>query len=245
MDPDSMLALMSVSRLIQRLTSVNLNQRFYVRNYYRGQEWLNQNLSLLLRHALSLKSFTYDAREIGPYGPPSSYEVQGSSLLQAISVLKLEHISLLYLRFPLEFMIDLAAACPSLVELRVPHSHMSDGNLHWFTRLPKLKRLALSFSFLDAPSNWHVPNGRLEILENTESCLPWSQPANVDRIATFLLSLWPNLRLVTWPFRNRLLANTWRDSRITKRVKEYWRFMDELNDLIQDKRLLGSEVGLL
>jgi hypothetical protein len=41
----------------------------------------------------------------------------------------------------------------------------------------------------------------------------------------FLLSLWPNLRYVRWPFRAHM-ATRWSPA---AKARGYWRFMDQLN----------------
>ncbi|KAF8604317.1 hypothetical protein BDV93DRAFT_555590 [Ceratobasidium sp. AG-I] len=112
-DADSLLALMSTSSFVQRLTSISLSQRFYLKNPYDegagGQDWLSQKLPLFLRHTSSLKRFTYNAREIGHYGQQHSFDIENLSLLRSISVLQLEHISLFSLSFPPDFPAGLAA----------------------------------------------------------------------------------------------------------------------------------------
>lgn len=59
---------------------------------------------------------------------------------------------------------------------------------------------------------------------------------------SFLLSLWPNLRLVVWTLRSQLVNDQWGVRRARKDVEDELRFIDDLNDLIGDKRLLEGKV---
>ncbi|KAF8604319.1 hypothetical protein BDV93DRAFT_606018 [Ceratobasidium sp. AG-I] len=245
--PDSLLALMGVLPLVRRLISVSLIQRFnFSEDYYYDKSslrkrWLSDNLPLFIRNSPSLQRFSYDAGQSSQYTERSPFEIEGTFLLQAISKSHLEYISLLGLDFNLDFIQGIATACPSLIELQIPEVLVLNQDLHWLARLPKLRRLSVRLSFHDLPLNWHSFNGPLEALENTTSNINEPELVDSEQAAKFLLSSWPNLRLVVWPFRQRLRYGHWR--RGGELVIERHRgFIDKLNDAIDDVRLRKAEV---
>lgn len=95
-----------------------------------------------------------------------------------MSKLSLECVSLLGFELGTKFIQGISAACPSLLELRMPESSVPNQDLHWLARLPKLRRLSIKLSFDSLPVNWYSFNGHLEILENTTSRI--DRPELVD-----------------------------------------------------------------
>lgn len=186
-DPVTMTALMSVEPFVRRLTSLSLGQTFQTTEFSlipQQYEWLAQSMPRILRHTLLLKRFAYDAGTYSPYVHRGAYNIGPTSLLEYMSPLPLEYVSLVGLEFLDDiFMQSMASAWPKLKELRIPDQRMPWDKIPWFTRIPRLERLALLLSFASLPQSWTSSNSPLEVLENTTDGFEINRIVGADQAA--------------------------------------------------------------
>ncbi|KAF8604312.1 hypothetical protein BDV93DRAFT_606015 [Ceratobasidium sp. AG-I] len=234
-DKNSIFALLTVRPLLRQLTSLLVRQCFESANesYDVGQYchlWLADTLPLILQHIPTLKRLSYDA------GQSVQNEEQGidlTSLLQAMSELRLEYLSISNLYFMDDFIKGIPPSCPSLVELRIPAHEVLTEDLHWFAEMPNLKRLAVRFAINAIPDEQYSFQGPLEVLESTERHIHEEADCDwIEQAAKFQLSLWPNLRYIARPSQGYCKAQDWRDP-----LMEHFRFIDGVNKVLRAPRL--------
>ncbi|KAF8604316.1 hypothetical protein BDV93DRAFT_522438 [Ceratobasidium sp. AG-I] len=184
---NSIFALLAVRPLIRRLNSLLIRQCFEnLSNSYRrcwhSHFWLANTLPLVLQRVPTLKRLSYDAGQTIQH---EAHNLDLAPLLQAMSELSLEYLSISNLFFMDDFLKGIPLACPTLVNLRMPDQFVSNSDLRWFAQMPNLKRLALRFSFYSIPSKRHSFHGPLEILENTQRHIHLIDCGDVEEVAGY------------------------------------------------------------
>ncbi|KAG9076932.1 hypothetical protein FRC06_009208, partial [Ceratobasidium sp. 370] len=123
-DTTSLPAIMGVKQLVHGLTSLRLSQAFgrSEGDFQYRERWLSQTLPRLLQHTSRLKHLSYNAIPgYGRYGYYPVHRIDHTPLLQALSRIPLQNISLLGLCFlDQDFLPHLATAFASATVLRMP-----------------------------------------------------------------------------------------------------------------------------
>ncbi|KAF8594677.1 hypothetical protein BDV93DRAFT_565164 [Ceratobasidium sp. AG-I] len=186
-DKDTMFALLTVQPLIRRLSSLSFRQCFesLSETYEMGRYshlWLANTLPLILGHITALKRLGYSIRQGYQY---NSYDIDGIPLLQALSELRLEYLSISDVFFQEDFPKSIADACPSLIELRMPDQAVLMEELHWFAHMPNLKRLVISFPVYIVSYCQYTAHGPLKIIENTLKFISCTEFADTQASARY------------------------------------------------------------
>lgn len=169
---DNIFTLLTVRPLIRRLFSLSVGQCFEGSSepgvmWRQSHLWLANVLPLVLKCIPTIKRLSYDSCQRHGY---AHQDIDNSSLLQVISELGLEYLSISNMSYMSGLLKEIAVTCSSLIELRVPDQEVLLKDLHWFAQMPNLKILAIACPmFLCPPDDSHQSHGLLEILENTST----------------------------------------------------------------------------
>ncbi|KAG9122966.1 hypothetical protein FRC07_000420 [Ceratobasidium sp. 392] len=170
-DTTNLPAIMQVKPLVQGLASLRLSQAFSLSesDFQYCERWLSQTIPRLLEYTLRLKKFTYSAvRTFGSLpGRYPVYRIDHIPLLQTLSNIPLQHVSLTGLCFMDEgFLPLLPSAFASTNVLQIPSQAVHSNSLSWFAKIPHLRHLLLAeISLGELPHSWPSFQNSLETLE--------------------------------------------------------------------------------
>ncbi|KAG8742386.1 hypothetical protein FRC10_001608 [Ceratobasidium sp. 414] len=187
-DTTNLPAIMGVKQLVRGLTSLRLSQAFSRSEedlLYR-EGWLSQTLPRLLEHTSRLKHLSYNAiPTFGRFGYYPVHRIDHTSLLQTLSGVPLQNVSLVGLCFlDVDFLPYLATAFASATILRMPDQPTPYTSLPWFAQIPNLRHLALGeVSLRSLLPSWPKFEGPLETLECSISQLGFGAPIEADHAA--------------------------------------------------------------
>ncbi|KAB5592245.1 hypothetical protein CTheo_4290 [Ceratobasidium theobromae] len=190
--PTTITKLFSIKPMVRQLTWLSVSQAYSGRTTPQEEAWLADNIPRLMKHTTHLKRFAYDAGCYSPSLRRGVFYLKRTSLLDSMSSLPLEFVSLSGLSFPHQsFLSHMAAAWPRLKVLLMPNYRIPLEELHWFSRIPQLNRLALQLSFFSLPTNWDSSNSSIEILEEAsrlaDACI--SDSVGADQVARLVVDL--------------------------------------------------------
>ncbi|KAG8791169.1 hypothetical protein FRC12_009994 [Ceratobasidium sp. 428] len=223
--------LMAVKPLIRRLTHLSIRHWFEEERAPDEQvAWLEETIPLLLQHTPDLENLYYDATyNIAPFTHSLARGGISHSFLESTSKIKLRKLHLLGLEIQTIGVLErVPASWSMLTNLCLIHGSISPAFLQHFAKLPNLQALGLQLQ-LTNHVDWPVFDGKnvglaLRHIVNSENRVELDAGVAAPVIARSLLSLWPNLCLVSWSAVEK--------SRPPGPVLPSRRLLDELNACI-------------